>query len=46
MPLVGCPTVSLVSLVAEIGELECVTGTSLSEPVHSGSALGMGVDMA
>ena len=37
----GCPTVTWVSLLAEIRELICMTGTSQAEPVSSSSALVM-----
>ena len=45
MVLKGFPTVVWVSLLVGFKELECVTETSLAEPVGSGCALGKGVDM-
>ena len=45
VPLVRCSTILWWSLLVGIGELECITGTSLAEPVDSGSVLGMWVDM-
>ena len=44
--LVGCPTDVWVSLLVGFGELKCVTGRSLVEPISSGSALSMGAGMA